>query len=183
MAAPNSVFTRRVEDFVEFWCGNGDSSPLSSCQSDAIESQARRRVVESFPDVETLDAYLSEYAHWNIVSAVWKDGTPVKAALLEDMPSLLAFPSRMGMDPSDPETIAWAKFFVPYYSGGTYAYHERATWKDVAKLRKAGVPLEYARALDTPTWETRMPVRRIIAMHRAGITTEYASTLLYGNDT
>lgn len=164
---------RSVSALVAFWYGDRNS----------IDRSIQASIVESFRDIETLDDYLNAYAHWNIVPALWdKNGNPVEAALLEDMLSLLAFPYRMRMDPSDPETIEWAQFFVPYFAGGTYEYRKRAEWKGVARLRKAGVPLEYARALDTPSWGQMMPVRRIVPLYRAGIAVEYTRTLLYGGE-
>lgn len=173
---------RSVSALIAFWCGDRNGRNAVACsQGNGIDRGIQESIAESFRDIETLDDYLSTYAHWNIVPALWdKNGNPTDASLLEVMPELLAFPYRMGMDPSDPETIEWAKFFVPYFAGGTYAYRQRAEWKNVAKLRKAGVPLEYARALDTPSWEQMMPVRRIIPLYRAGIAAEYAHVILYG---
>lgn len=177
-AAP-SVFARRVEDLVAFWC-SGESD--RSCSSDnGIQRGVQQRIAEHYGSIEVLEGYIRAYAHWNLFDTLWdKNNQPQRAELFEIMDELLAFPYRMGMDPTSPETIAWARFFVPYRTGGTYARRERLNWKGVAKLWKAGVPLEYARALDTPTWDKQMPVRRVIAMHRDGIPTEYARELLYG---
>lgn len=172
---------RKVSALIEFWC-SGASRQMQVCLGkNGLTRDIQEHVTRSYGDIETLDNYLHAYCHWNIVPALWdKNGQPVEAALLEDMEELLAFPYRMGMDPSDPETVAWAKFFVPYTAGGSRMYRKRAEWKNVAKLRKAGVPLDYAEALDTPTWDAMMPIRRIIPLYRAGIAAEYAHVILYG---
>lgn len=178
-AAYTPMFARRVEDLVAFWCSGG--SDRSCPTGNGIQGEVQQRIAEHYGSIEVLEGYVRAYTHWNMYDALWdRNNRPQRVELLEIMDELLAFPYRVGMDPTSPETIAWARFFVPYRTGGTYARRERLNWKGVAKLWKAGVPLEYARALDTPTWDKQMPVRRVIAMHREGISTEYARELLYG---
>lgn len=170
---------RRVEDLVAFWCSGGRDQGCTS--NGGMDSGVQRGIVEAFGSIETLETYIQAYAHWNLFDSLWgKNNAPKQVNLFEIMDELLAFPYRMGMDPTNPETVEWAKFFVPYRAGGTYARRERLNWKGVKKLYKAGVPLEYARALDTPEWGQQMSVRRVIAMYREGISTEYARELLYG---
>lgn len=178
-ATTTSVFTRRIGDLVAFWC-SGESGRSCSTGND-IQREVQQRIVEHYGSIEVLEGYIRAYTYWNMYDALWdRNNRPQRVELLEIMDELLAFPYRVGMDPADPETVRWAKFFVPYRAGGTYARRERLNWKGVAKLWKAGVPLEYARALDTPTWDKQMPVRRVIRLYRDGIAAEYAYELLYG---
>ena len=176
----DEIFERRVEDLVGFWCSGGTGGGCTS--NGGMDSDVQKGIVENFGSIETLEGYIQAYAHWNLFDSLWgKDNTPKQVNLLEIMDELLAFPYRMGMDPMNPETVEWARFFVPYRAGGTYARRERLNWKGVKKLYKAGVTLEYAKALDTPTWGQQMPVRQVIGMYRDGISTEYARELLYGD--
>jgi hypothetical protein len=173
---------RRVSDLVEFWCTpKADAAQNPPLVSGVVFPSEFDDIIASFKDADTLDAYLVAHSGWNIHQAIWdRHGKPMGAALMEDMPSLLAFPSRMGMDPSDPETVRWAKAFVPHHAGGTYEYRQRAEQGEVVQLYKAGVPLEYALALDTDSWRKKMPVGRIIPLYQSGIAVEYARELLYG---
>lgn len=175
----DEIFERRVEDLVGFWCSGGTGGGCTG--NGGMNSDVQKGIVESFGSIETLEGYIQAYAHWRLFDSLWgKNNMPKQVNLLEIMDELLAFPYRTSMDPKSPETVEWARFFVPYRAGGTYERRERLDWKGVKKLYKAGVPLEYAKALDTPEWGQQMPVRQVIAMHRAGISVEYARELLYG---
>lgn len=178
-AVSTLVSPRRVEDLVTFWCSDG-SDQLDTTRG-AIQREVQQQIAEHYDNIEALETYIRAYTDWNMFDTLWdKNNQPRYVEFLEIMDELLAFPWRMGMDPVAPETAAWARFFVPYRAGGTYARRERLHWRGVAELWKAGVPLEYARALDTPTWNTQMPVRRVIRLYREGISAEYAYELLYG---
>lgn len=174
--------TRSLEDFIAFWCSGVSQNPVAMPgDSNGIAPDVQKHVADSYGTVERLDEFLVAYSRWGITSAVWDDaGKPKQVALLQSLPDLIPFPYRMGMNPSEPETVAWAGFFVPYFAGGTYQLRTRITWENAAKLRQAGVPLEYARALDTPSWDQMMSSEHIIAAYRDGLAPEYARELLYG---
>lgn len=115
------------------------------------------------------------------------DGSPYADVILEAtalLPEVLRFPVWTGLDPKSAETAEWALFAVqraveihPDIYAPTGRFERQS---DVLALLAAGVPLDYAKALDITRWSEEYPVTAVIRSYEDGLAPEYARTLVYG---
>lgn len=97
--------------------------------------------------------------------------------LKDDVATLIQFPALLGMYWDDDETKEWTRLFAPSLQQDgdgrlSGEYNMRASFLEIRALRDAGVPLEYAKAMDRK--EQRYPVAHVVETWTAGISPEFA---------
>ncbi len=98
--------------------------------------------------------------------------------------ALLRFPSALGADPMDEQTVEWAREFFDRYAGrwessdGIAEGYTQTMLRSASVLYKARVPLEYVREY-FPGEErfSKEDAARAVSAYQSGLAPEYARTI------
>lgn len=140
---------------------------------------------ETFGHVDVYAKYLSRIYGGFVAELIISRDKDTEVRTAYDVRQGIRFPHDAGLDPSDPETVVWAKFaidrdieFHPDYSMKMGRFTNPGA--QVRQLIDAGVSLRYAEALDMATWNDKYDVESAIRLASTGVPLEYAAELSAG---